>query len=219
MCNVGEEEVGEALLEGTSVKVAQVDDEDTFEMCQPCVASSPYAPSRQERAEHNVTHCPFRSWCKHCVEGKAKNSPHYVDKSKDPDSRVPIVSVDYAFMSNRGSVEQEYAEAKIMVIKDDKSKYVFSVPVPQKGIDDTEWVVRRFIQSLEFLGYTRCLIKCAQESSLKKVVQHVKTHLGREVDEWKPDQLGVENSPAYDSQANDAVERANQAVEGQVRTQ
>ena len=223
MCNVGEEKVVEVLLEGTSVEIAQVDDElveveDTFELCQPCVASSPYAPSRQERAEHNVTHCPFRSWCKHCVEGKAKNSPHYVDKSKDPESRVPIVSVDYAFMSNRGSVEQEYAEAKIMVIKDDKSKYVFSVPVPQKGIDDTEWAVRRFIQSLEFLGYTRCLIKCDQESSLKKVVQHVKTHLGREVDEWKPDQLGVENSPAYDSQANGAVERANQAVEGQVRT-
>ena len=101
VCNVGEEKVVEVLLEGTSVEIAQVDDElveveDTFELCQPCVASSPYAPSRQERAEHNVTHCPFRSWCKHCVAGQAKNSPHYVDKSKDPESRVPIVSVDYA---------------------------------------------------------------------------------------------------------------------------
>ena len=49
-------------------------------------------------------------------------------------------------------------------------------------------------------------------------MQHVKTHLGREVEEWKPDQAGIENNPAYNSQANCAVERANQALEGQVRT-
>ena len=82
------------------------------------------------------------------MAGKAKSSPHYVNKSKDSESRVPKISMDYAFMSNRGSVEQEYAEAKIMVIKDDKSKYVFNAPVPQKGIDDTEWAVRRCMRSL-----------------------------------------------------------------------
>ena len=141
VCNHGEKEVGKELLENTSVRVAQVDDEqneedDTFEACQPCVASSPYAPTRQERAEHNVTHCPYRSWCSHCLAGKAKSSPHYIDKNKDTESRVPIVAVDYAFMSNKGSVDQEYAEVKMMVIKDDKSKYVFSIPVPQKAVDD-----------------------------------------------------------------------------------
>ena len=62
------------------------------------------------------------------------------------------------------------------------------------------------------------LIKCDQESSLKKVAQHVKTHRGREVGECEPDQVVIENRPAYGSQANDAIERANQAVEGQVKT-
>ena len=68
------------------------------------------------------------------------------------------------------------------------------------------------------LGYTRLLIKFDQEGSLKKVVDHVKTRLGREVDHGKPDKDGVENSPAYDSQAHGAIERANQAIKGQAQT-
>ena len=82
MCKVGEGEAEEESLEGNSAKVAQIDDEqiedeDTLETCQPCIASSPYAPSRQERAEHNVTHCPFRSRCSHFWAGKAKSLLHY----------------------------------------------------------------------------------------------------------------------------------------------
>ena len=82
MRNVGEGEAGEMPLESSSVRVAQVhdeqvEDEDTFETFQPSLASSPHAPSRQERTEHNVTHCPFRSRCSHFWAGKAKSLLHY----------------------------------------------------------------------------------------------------------------------------------------------
>ena len=139
-------------------------------------------------------------------------------KNKSEKDRLPTIGIDYAFMSNQGNVEQDYAEIKIMVVKDSASKYVFGVPVPQKGVDDTEWSVRKLIDIIEFLGYTRSLLKCDQEGSLKKVVDRVKAHLGLQVDCWRPDQLSVENSPAYDSKSNGMIERANQAVEGQVRT-
>ena len=43
---------------------------------KPLVNRSPYAPSRQEVIEHNITHCPYRSWCRKCVMGKAKCDPH-----------------------------------------------------------------------------------------------------------------------------------------------
>ena len=49
-----------------------------------------------------------------------------------------------------------------MVGKDSKSKYTFAIPVPQKGIDDTEWAVRQIIQIIEFLGYKEVVIKVDQ---------------------------------------------------------
>ena len=31
----------------------------------------PYVPTLAERKQHESTHCPFRSWCVHCVRGQA----------------------------------------------------------------------------------------------------------------------------------------------------
>ena len=32
-------------------------------------------PSRAEIEEHELTHLPFRNWCRHCVKGRARK-PH-----------------------------------------------------------------------------------------------------------------------------------------------
>ena len=37
--------------------------------------TSPRLPSSRERAEHELTHCPFRSWCEHSTKGQAKGIP------------------------------------------------------------------------------------------------------------------------------------------------
>ena len=39
------------------------------EMRRPKPATRPYNPTRAEVYEHEVTHLPHRSWCKHCVHG------------------------------------------------------------------------------------------------------------------------------------------------------
>ena len=87
---------------------------------------SPTAPSRQEIAEHNIDHWPFRSWCADCVCGKATGDHHRVTKDKEDDRcRIPILAFDYAFMSNHGEkreTDTEVSEAKILVGKDSKSK-------------------------------------------------------------------------------------------------
>ena len=31
---------------------------------------SPYAPTNQEREQHETTHLPYRSWCEVCVAGR-----------------------------------------------------------------------------------------------------------------------------------------------------
>ena len=37
---------------------------------------NPGRPTKKDIGEHNVTHSPFRSWCRHCVAGRAVSSPH-----------------------------------------------------------------------------------------------------------------------------------------------
>ena len=57
---------------------------------------TPDMPTRSEFLDHCVTHYPYRSWCKHCVEGRGREFPH---RLHDVSARgVPTVSFDYAFV-------------------------------------------------------------------------------------------------------------------------
>ena len=51
-------------------------------------------PSQKEIDDHELTHIPFRSWCKHCVFGRAQSHPHYKDKETEKPGH-PTVSWDY----------------------------------------------------------------------------------------------------------------------------
>ena len=37
---------------------------------------SPQMPSQQEVEAHELTHLPFRNWCRHCMRGRGKEMPH-----------------------------------------------------------------------------------------------------------------------------------------------
>ena len=52
-------------------------------------------PSDREVREHNLTHLPFRAWCKHCVFGRAKNDPH-LSKDREPSEKART-HWDYAY--------------------------------------------------------------------------------------------------------------------------
>ena len=60
------------------------------------VKNKEYNPTQTEIDAHYLTHWPYRSWCTHCVRGKARNNPHPENKCKDG---IPIVSVDYMYMT------------------------------------------------------------------------------------------------------------------------
>ena len=44
-------------------------------------------PSVAEVEQHELTHLPFRNWCRHCVGAKGKESPHHVSS---PGWRVEV---------------------------------------------------------------------------------------------------------------------------------
>ena len=46
--------------------------------------SQPNEPSEQQGQVHNLTHVPFRSWCQHCVRGKAKEQQSVKSADRQP---------------------------------------------------------------------------------------------------------------------------------------
>ena len=54
----------------------------------------PRQPSQHEREEHELTHLPFRAWCKTCVAAKARQAYHI----KQPDRR-DCLQLDFGFLT------------------------------------------------------------------------------------------------------------------------
>ena len=65
----------------------------------PRLLPTPIVPSKSEIDAHRVTHCPYRSWCRHCREGSGLDMPH---AACDQEARkIPIVGFDYMFIGKR----------------------------------------------------------------------------------------------------------------------
>ena len=65
---------------------------------KPKKINDPRQPTEEERRQHEMTHLPYRSWCRHCVKGRGKNAPH---KKQDDEGELHEVHFDYAFMGTR----------------------------------------------------------------------------------------------------------------------
>ena len=85
------------------------DVEATEEGIEAKLMSKPIEPTQEEIDKHMATHIPFRSWCPHCVMGKAKNNKP--QKRKESSSEVPVISKDYMFMGE-GKEDAEAEEGK-----------------------------------------------------------------------------------------------------------
>ena len=86
------------------------------------VRKDPGAPSAEEVARHAATHLPYRSWCKHCVNGRGVAHPH-ITQHNSKDGEVPTVGVDYHYMGK----EEEEGTVPTLCIKDAHSKVVFDM--------------------------------------------------------------------------------------------
>ena len=140
-----------------------------------------------------------------CVD-VAKNDAHRrMDAEASHD--VPHVSMDYCFMG-----QDEEKCLPILVMKDHRSKMVFSHVVPKKGAS-IAYCVSQVVRDLEYLGYPKMILKSDQEPAildLRNAVAKQCKELGMEV--------LPESSPVAESQSNGVVERAIQEIEGLVRT-
>ena len=183
------------------------DEEEAVESegAAPKVIKDPGQPTRKEREEHEVCHVPYRSWCRHCVRGRAIGRPRRrVQGQEVPD--MPRASIDYCFFTRRGFVqskditEEERDDPNlsltILVMQEASTHLIWAYPVSKKGVEDEEWVAWRITADLNSAGLRHCKIvfKSDQEPSVVEVqhdVMRKRTEQGLST--------SLQNSPVGDS--------------------
>ena len=187
--------------EGTGDAVGEVeeipDDEAEAEMAPKRISPDPGQPTEQEVCEHLVDHMPYRSWCTHCVKGRGTGEQH----REGAGSAIPIIAFDYLFVTERGiqqraeleGDEEKKAVTKILVVKDLKSKTIFSHVVPQKGVDADGYAVVRLVEDIKWLGYTKILLKADNERAIVKLLHDSLRRIKTDVLDM--DQIAKEHPP------------------------
>ena len=166
---------------------------------------TPELPPRAVVDKHCIDHWPPRSWCDECIEGHGRESRH----GQVLDShRVAIVSMDYAFVTRRGTVVSEGDDGwddeealKLLIVKDSLSRAVFAHAVPRKGVNDKRYAVDMVVGDVLWLGYAKVILKSDNEPSIVRLLKEALA--GLKVSGLE--QAGEEHSLPFDSQANDSV--------------
>ncbi len=206
---------------GAEEDVVHEREEEIEIRCEPCgpediftkrVAPIPPTPSLREVDEHNVDHLPYRSWCSHCVAGRAIGEAH---RPKESDERKrPVITFDYLFITKtakgerhvdaREEVQDKEILLKILVVKDTRSKAIFAHVVDAKGAD--ERAVKLLVEDIRWLGYKELSLKADNEPAIAKLLQETLKAARDVIPEIE--QATEEKPIPYDHQSNGAVEAA-----------
>ena len=209
--------------------VVEIEGEDDVEPLNK--ASNPRLPSAADVEEHNRTHIPYRSWCKWCVEGRGRGEQH----RSSPGSSVPIVGLDYFFITSGGVMKRDELEygldtageeqlsaaraqgniVKCIVIRCFDSKNIFAHCVPCKGVDEEGYVADLVVRDILWLGHSELIVKGDNEPALQALIQRSLEVLRVNT---SVDKISDEQSPAYDSQSNGGTEVGVMLIRGLFRT-
>ena len=97
-----EAEEGQGVQEGQGENAGLQDKIEEGRMPQQMPA--PQHVSQSEREEHEITHTPYRTWCKFCVQGRGRKSPHSHQDNATRGRGVPKISLDYFLLSEVRSI-------------------------------------------------------------------------------------------------------------------
>ena len=187
---------------------------------KPLAMRAPVTPSAKEVEEHELTHCPYRAWCDHCVRGQAKDTPHGTVRGDLGESSVTRVVMDYCFLNedvtHKTDDHQDATKAKtsatVLAMVETSCMSVWSYMVENKGSGDG-WIGEQINEDLETIGiaHERIIVKSDQEPSIIDVAKDVAR--ARQMNG-----TAIEHSKVGDSNSNGKVERAIQDLKGLIRT-
>ena len=180
-------------------------DGEKFEASSEAVAPKhsrrPDQPTQKEIDEHRrASHIPYRSWCKHCVEGHGLHDQHKSSAEKIKlDKSTPCVSLDYVFM---GDVQTAAHRNTILATYDNASDSIQVYVTRRKGVE--LWLPRAVSSELETLGYGGCRVNLKNDQ--ENAVMDVKNPVAAE--QLSP--TSMLESPVRESQSNGKMEKAIQ---------
>ena len=104
---------------------------------------SPSLPNGTEAEEHEKTHLPFRSWCRHYVRGKGKQSPVPTN-----DTRRSWPRIAHGLRLHGDEESEELLT--ILVAKERTTRMLMSTVVPAKS--SVEFAAKRTLAFLREIG-------------------------------------------------------------------
>ena len=111
---------------------------------------------------HQLTHLPFRSWCDHCVKGKAVDDAHR--PRIDPHKGKAKIGMNYFFLAR--ATDPHHAKS-VRNGLDFQSGAVFSAVVVKEGDPYAQAVA---LEAIKFTGRTRLIIMCDEENAVNNLV-------------------------------------------------
>ena len=185
--------------------------EDTIDVARedaeanvPLAVPSPKEPGAAERARHELTHIPYRSWCFSCVAGRGADDAH---RKSDGYTGPPRVECDFMFLSSRVHLVNSGLTIFNMVDRESQS---MAAALTVKAA--SEMLVRFFLAMLDAWGRSdvTVLLRSDQEVTLTLIL--------REVQARRQQRTLVERSPVESHATMGAMERANRTMGEMLRT-
>lgn len=203
-------------------------DEDPEEAQRPNQRVVPEAPSQAEVDEHELTHMPYRPWCRHCRAARGREDQHRRktrdQKIEDDNASCSVWSVDYTYFSTNGQAIRHNDEEEIqrhlglgtlckalLASYARKTRTGYMNQCETKGVGEG-YMVDRTIRDINEAGYggVRLVLKSDQEFSIVDVAEQVGID--------RPGETVPQVIPQGDSQSNGEITGWIGRCKGQIRT-
>ena len=148
--------------------------EDTIDVARedaeanvPLAVPTPKEPRAAERARHELTHMPYRSWCFSCVAGRGADDAH---RKSDNYTGPPRVECDFMFLSSRVHLVNPRLTIFNMMDRESQS---MAAALTVKAASET--LVRFFLAMLDAWGRSdvKVLLRSDQEVTLTLILREV----------------------------------------------
>ena len=120
-----------------------------------------------------------------------------------------MISFDYMNPKSEDGKDRGIDSLPILVGIDRRHKYHSATMVPNKGCN--AHAIRSVVREIDLAGYNRLIIKSDQEPAILDLLRAAKRERAEDIE------IQPEESPVGEHQSNGDIERAVQAVEGQIR--
>ena len=148
--------------DGGWIVIDETGEEVEQETAKITIAPAPTKPSPTQAGEHRITHCPYRSWCDECAEGRGLGEQR--GRHAGRHHGVPRLGIDYWYITKNNIRKRKELEAmypndpegdrklhddrkdgkimKCIVLRCHEPKAVMAHCVPCKGADEDGFVVK-----------------------------------------------------------------------------